>query len=191
MIVDTWNNYKLFHYEMSEHVISDHIVWRTFFHSDCNLCRLRFDLVENDFPHGIQIQDDEFSSTFSVSTWTLPTGFSPSSGSSWSICTCSMPSCVSSNSGSWNTIMQNECKDYRRRGNQNRDISVQAKCYYAPLLQIIHMSLIFNKRTKNGNGECVKETTTRPKSGKQPKATHGSSMNGEEVPHPVASLVLK
>ena len=29
-------------------------------------------------------------------------------------------------------------------------------------------------KIENGNGECVKETTTQPKSRQQPKATNGS-----------------
>ena len=33
---------------------------------------------------------------------------------------------------------------------------------------------------KNGNGEVVKETTTQPKSKKQPKATNGSSNQHSE-----------
>ena len=32
---------------------------------------------------------------------------------------------------------------------------------------------------ENGNGECIQETTTRPKSRKQPKDTNGSSIQRE------------
>ena len=34
-------------------------------------------------------------------------------------------------------------------------------------------------KIENGNGECVKETTTRPKIGKQAKATNGPSIQRE------------
>ena len=42
---------------------------------------------------------------------------------------------------------------------------------------------------ENGNGECVKETTTRLKSKQQPKATNGSSIQ-RETPAPGGVLQL-
>ncbi|OPL33261.1 hypothetical protein AM593_04934, partial [Mytilus galloprovincialis] len=44
-------------------------------------------------------------------------------------------------------------------------------------------------KIENGNGECIKETTTRPKSKKQPKATNGSSTQREN-PAPGGGLQL-
>ena len=38
-------------------------------------------------------------------------------------------------------------------------------------------------KIENGNGEYVKETTSRPKSWQQPKATNGSSMQRENPAH--------
>ena len=46
-------------------------------------------------------------------------------------------------------------------------------------LKILHPPLKILDKIENGNGEYVKETTTRPKSRQQPKATNGSSTQRE------------
>ena len=52
-----------------------------------------------------------------------------------------------------------------------------------------YILLYFKHEIENGNGECVKETTTRSKINQQPMATNGSSIQ-RETPAPGGVLKL-
>ena len=58
------------------------------------------------------------------------------------------------------------------------------KCFFF----FVYFIIFFLIKIENGNGECVKETTTQTKIKKQQKATNGSSMQPKKIPQPGVNL---